>query len=416
MDLSQTIPQSHVISQQMMRNNSQTSLRFSQPPQQQKQQQSGMLPELPGNVGPTLNPLTNQLSAGAGQSAVTDDVPSCSTSPSANNCPNGIQLIMNSRNHNEIAQSSSVSLLNPSNLETLLQKGDGKPPLNAPKSQNQGFFASQTYLNGTGTHVDYLDSSSSATSVLSHNELQIPPSNNSMSFQSQSLLFRDACHDEVQGDPRNNVPFEANIDNQLAMSMMPETLITKDMVGSGKDFETNISSGGGMLSGFDNPKEAQPELSSSMVSQSFGVPDMTFNSIDSTINDGNFMNRGAWAPPPQIPRMRTYTKVYKRGAVGRSIDMTRYAGYDDLKQDLARRFGIEGQLEGRQRVGWKLVYVDHENDVLLVGDDPWEEFVNCVRCIKILSPQEVQQMSLAGDFENNVLPNQACSSSDNGAN
>ena len=52
--------------------------------------------------------------------------------------------------------------------------------------------------------------------------------------------------------------------------------------------------------------------------------------------------------------------------------MTRYSNYDGLKQDLARRFGIEGQLEDRGRVGWKLVYVDHEKDVLLVGDDPWE--------------------------------------------
>lgn len=65
-------------------------------------------------------------------------------------------------------------------------------------------------------------------------------------------------------------------------------------------------------------------------------------------------------------------KVYKRGAVGRSIDIARYSGYEELKQDLARRFGIEGQLEDRQRIGWKLVYVDHEGDVLLVGDDPWE--------------------------------------------
>jgi len=65
-------------------------------------------------------------------------------------------------------------------------------------------------------------------------------------------------------------------------------------------------------------------------------------------------------------------QVYKRGAVGRSIDITRYSGYEELKQDLARRFGIEGQLEDRQRIGWKLVYVDHESDVLLVGDDPWE--------------------------------------------
>ena len=31
-------------------------------------------------------------------------------------------------------------------------------------------------------------------------------------------------------------------------------------------------------------------------------------------------------------------------------------------------FGVEGQMEDRGRVGWKLVYVDHENDVLLVGD------------------------------------------------
>ncbi|RVW88816.1 Auxin response factor 5 [Vitis vinifera] len=106
--------------------------------------------------------------------------------------------------------------------------------------------------------------------------------------------------------------------------------------------------------------------------------------------------------------------IYEAGAVGRSIDITRYSGYDELKQDLARRFGIEGQLEDRQRIGWKLVYVDHENDVLLVGDDPWEEFVNCVRCIKILSPQEVQQMSLDGDIGNSVLQNQACSSSDGG--
>lgn len=66
-------------------------------------------------------------------------------------------------------------------------------------------------------------------------------------------------------------------------------------------------------------------------------------------------------------------QVYKRGAVGRSIDVTRYSGYDDLKYDLAHMFSIEGQLEDRQRIGWKLVYVDHENDVLLVGDDPWEK-------------------------------------------
>ncbi|PIN04947.1 hypothetical protein CDL12_22514 [Handroanthus impetiginosus] len=430
-------PQSHVTAgQQMPSNNSQTNLRFAEPPQQTKlqQQQSGLLSELPGHVGGALNPTNNQLppgsgsiltaAAGGGQSVVTDDVPSCSTSPSTNNCPNGVQSIMNSRNlrtttmGDELLNSTGPEPMssNGNLVKDFQQKSDVKPSLNVSKSQNQGFFVSQTYLNAAGTHIDYLDSSSSATSVISQNDGQIAP-NNSVSFNSQPLLFRDASQDgDVHGDLRNNVPFGANVNNQLVMPVMADTLITKNIAGSSKDLSTNLSSGGGMLSTYENPKEAQQELSSSMVSQSFGVPDMAFNSIDSSINDGSFMNRGAWAAPPQIPRMRTYTKVYKRGAVGRSIDITRYSGYDELKQDLARRFGIEGQLEDRQRIGWKLVYVDHENDVLLVGDDPWEEFVNCVRCIKILSPQEVQQMSLDGDFGDGVLPNQACSSSDNGVN
>ena len=50
----------------------------------------------------------------------------------------------------------------------------------------------------------------------------------------------------------------------------------------------------------------------------------------------------------------------------------------------------------------------------LSGLGYFREFVNCVRCIKILSPQEVQQMSLDGDIGNSVLQNQACSSSDGG--
>ncbi|KAI3715187.1 hypothetical protein L6452_22158 [Arctium lappa] len=418
--------------QQMPRNNSEANFRLShlsqQQPKLQHQQQ-----ELSGQMtGPTQMP-TNQLStngtslltgtAGGGQSGISDDVPSCSTSPSTNNCPNMVPMMINGRSYTmggeEIIQ-ASAHLMNTSGLETvsangnfvkeLQQKADVKPSVNVSKIHSQGFLAPQTYLpNLSGTQMDYLDSSSSATSVcLSQNDVHLQPQNsNQPSFNSQPLPFRDTIQDgEVQDDPRVDIPFEVNMDNHLGM------LLTKGTM-TGKDFQNNHSSGGGIIS---STKDTQPELSSSMVSQSFGVPDMTFNSIDSTINDSSLLNSGVWAPPPQqFQRMRTYTKVYKRGAVGRSIDITAYSGYDELKQDLARRFGIEGQLEDRQRIGWKLVYVDHEKDVLLVGDDPWEEFVNCVRCIKILSPQEVQQMSLDGDFGGNtVLPNQACSSSGGG--
>ncbi|XP_010477210.1 PREDICTED: auxin response factor 5 [Camelina sativa] len=96
------------------------------------------------------------------------------------------------------------------------------------------------------------------------------------------------------------------------------------------------------------------------------------------------------------PRVRTYTKVQKTGSVGRSIDVTSFKDYEELKSAIECMFGLEGLLTHPQSSGWKLVYVDYESDVLLVGDDPWEEFVGCVRCIRILSPTEVQQMSEEG--------------------
>ncbi|XP_064993740.1 auxin response factor 17-like isoform X1 [Musa acuminata AAA Group] len=88
----------------------------------------------------------------------------------------------------------------------------------------------------------------------------------------------------------------------------------------------------------------------------------------------------------------TFVKVSKSGSFGRSLDITRFSSYNELRSELGRMFGLEGQLEDPLRSGWQLVFVDRENDILLVGDDPWQEFVNNVWCIKILSPQEVQQM------------------------
>ena len=52
--------------------------------------------------------------------------------------------------------------------------------------------------------------------------------------------------------------------------------------------------------------------------------------------------------------------------------MTSYKDYDELRYAIERMFGLEGLLNDPRGSGWKLVYVDFENDVLLVGDDPWE--------------------------------------------
>lgn len=64
--------------------------------------------------------------------------------------------------------------------------------------------------------------------------------------------------------------------------------------------------------------------------------------------------------------------MQKLGSVGRSIDVTRFNNYDELRCALACMFGLPGQLDDPRGSAWKLVYVDYENDVLLVGDDPWE--------------------------------------------
>ncbi|KAJ8627250.1 hypothetical protein MRB53_020557 [Persea americana] len=110
---------------------------------------------------------------------------------------------------------------------------------------------------------------------------------------------------------------------------------------------------------------------------------------------------------------RTFVKVHKSGSFGRSLDITRFSSYHELRSELARMFGLEGQLEDPMRSGWQLVFVDRENDVLLLGDDPWQEFVNSVWCIKILSPQEVQEMGQQGrELLNSVpiqrLPSTSC--------
>ena len=66
------------------------------------------------------------------------------------------------------------------------------------------------------------------------------------------------------------------------------------------------------------------------------------------------------------------SQVSKSGSFGRSLDITRFSSYNELRSELGRMFGLEGQLEDPLRSGWQLVFVDRENDILLVGDDPWQ--------------------------------------------
>ncbi|GAB2285045.1 ADP-ribosylation factor, Arf Arf6 [Dionaea muscipula] len=124
----------------------------------------------------------------------------------------------------------------------------------------------------------------------------------------------------------------------------------------------------------------------------------------SCIDEAGFLQSPENVDQAKSPPNGTFVKVHKSGSFGRSLDLSKFSSYHELRSELARLFGLEGQLEDPQRSGWQLVFVDRENDVLLLGDDPWQEFVNSVWYIKILSPQEVQQMGKEGLHLPNSIP------------
>ncbi|KAL2458891.1 Auxin response factor 19 [Forsythia ovata] len=314
-------------------------------------------------------------------------VPSCLTSP----CTNNMQVPqLNFLNRN---QPGSATLLD----NSVIHPVPNLVPETHSKSDSQVKNELPSYKGPDqpkyrNTANDHLDAASSATSYC------LDASGHQQNF---SLTGLDG---DVQSHPRSSLPFTSHIDG-----LAPDALLSRGC-DSGKDIQNLLSNYSG------NPRDNETEFSSAGInSQSFVVPNMSFNagcSNEVAINEAGVLNSGLW--PNQTQRMRTYTKVQKRGSVGRTIDVTRYKGYDELRHDLARMFGIKGLLEDPQRSEWKLVYVDHENDILLVGDDPWEEFVSCVQSIKILSSAEVQQMSLDGDLAQLPAPNQAFSGTDSG--
>ncbi|KAL6646180.1 hypothetical protein ACP70R_017788 [Stipagrostis hirtigluma subsp. patula] len=411
---SQSTPQQYAqVTTQVAGMHSNSTIQY---PIQQKSQPHQPVQEFPGNaVSVPKSEIITSMGArslhlpNGVQSLKADDVPPSSTSPTTNSNPVHLQLqsipasSKNQSLHTAARTPQSSVVMGPTVEQEMNPYHNMKQTLMIPKVTEQRPATGQDYINNN-PQMDYLDTSSSATSVClsqADGSLQqnFPPS----SFNQNQLEF-------AVTDPGNNLLSGVNIDGQLELPLNADALLANNT--ETEKYIDHMPGNG--ISNYISSKDSQQELSSSMISHSFGVADMAFNSIDSSINDTPFLNRNSRAPAPAHQRMRTYTKVHKRGAVGRSIDINRYSGYDELKNDIARMFGIEGQLSDQNRLGWKLVYEDHEKDVLLVGDDPWEDFVNCVRCIRILSPQEEMQMGLNGDFGDGFLHNQACSSSDGG--
>lgn len=92
-------------------------------------------------------------------------------------------------------------------------------------------------------------------------------------------------------------------------------------------------------------------------------------------------------------QIRSCTKVHMQGiAVGRAVDLTQFNCYEDLLEKLENMFEIEGELCVVPKK-WQVVYTDVEDDIMMVGDDPWHEFCNMVRKIFIYTTEEAKRLS-----------------------
>ncbi|XP_076915805.1 auxin response factor 2B-like isoform X1 [Bidens hawaiensis] len=90
---------------------------------------------------------------------------------------------------------------------------------------------------------------------------------------------------------------------------------------------------------------------------------------------------------------RSCTNVHKQGiALGRSVDLTKFNNYNELISELDDLFEFNGELKNGNR-NWLVVYTDDEGDMMLVGDDPWQEFCGMVRKMFIYTREEVQRMN-----------------------
>ncbi|KAL5540320.1 hypothetical protein UlMin_045065 [Ulmus minor] len=198
---------------------------------------------------------------------------------------------------------------------------------------------------------------------LSQNTISLPP------FPGREC----AIDQEGNTDPQSHLLFGVNIE--------PSSLLMQNGISN--------------LRGVGSESDSTIPFPSSTYMSTTGTDYSLNPAITPSIDESGFLQSPDNVGQGNHPN-RTFVKVYKSGSFGRSLDITKFSSYHELRSELASMFGPEGELEDLLRSGWQLVFVDQENDVLLLGDGPWQEFVNSVWCIKILSPQEVQQTNQLG--------------------
>lgn len=255
---------------------------------------------------------------GATQSVLTEEIPSCSTSPST---ANGNRLAHPTIGRNEHCKVNMEKVPQLSALMSIPTSGEAvTTPIMAKElsklnhNLKENVITSKPPTVGTGhdnllsiVPTDNLETASSATSLWPTQTDGLLHQGFPHSNFNQQQMFKDALPDvEIhEGDPTNNAFFEINNDSPLGFPMETEGLLVSAL--NPVKCQPNLSTD--VENTYRIQKDAQQEISTSIVSQSFGQSDLAFNSIDSAINDGAMLNRNSWPPAPPPQRMRTFTKV-----------------------------------------------------------------------------------------------------------
>ncbi|XP_023517654.1 auxin response factor 6-like [Cucurbita pepo subsp. pepo] len=278
-----------------------------------------------------------------------------------------LQTIPSFCRQQSFSDSNGIHMTNPiiSPLHSLLgsfPQDESSQLLNLPRTHPM--IHSSTWPSKRAAIDPHISSGNSQFVHLQEENMGTAQANISQNVSLPPFPGRECSLDQRNGDPQSNLLFGVNIE--------PSSLL--------------------MQNGMPNIRGICSD------SDSTAIP---FSSNYVNTAGTNFSANPAGTPSNCIEDsgiLPNFVKVYKSGTFGRSLDISKFSSYHQLRSELAHKFNLEGELEDPLRSGWQLVFVDRENDVLLLGDDPWQEFVNSVWCIKILSPQEVQEMGRVDSY------------------
>lgn len=272
---------------------------------------------------------------------------------------------------------SSAVLPSPTSLPSHLREKFG---FSDPNVNSSSFISSSS--NENMLESNFLQVSSKSVDLSRFNQPVVSEQQQPQQQQAWKQKFMGSQSMSFGGSVSLNSPTskDGSVDNKVGRDVQNQSLFSPQVDSSSLLYNMvpNLTSNVA-----DNNISAFPSGSTYLQSPMYGCLD------DSS---GLLQNTGE-----NDPTTRTFVKVYKSGSVGRSLDITRFSNYAELREELGQMFGIKGQLDDPDRSGWQLVFVDRENDVLLLGDDPWESFVNSVWYIKILSPEDVHKMGKPGN-------------------